>query len=159
MHAKLLQSHLTLCNPTTLWTVAQPGSSVHGFLQQRILEWVVAMLSSGDLPHPGIESTSLTSPSLAERVIYTQCHLGSPGLSYEKLKHQSQSCPALCNPMDYSRPGFCVHGILQSRKVRWVAIPYSSVFSLPSDQTSVSTLQADSLLSEPPGKPQIKLQY
>ena len=44
MHTNLLQSHPTLCNPTTLWTVAQPGSSVHGFLQARILEWVVAML-------------------------------------------------------------------------------------------------------------------
>ena len=29
----------------TLWTVAQPGSSVHGMLQARILAWI-AMLSS-----------------------------------------------------------------------------------------------------------------
>ena len=31
-----------------------PGSSVHGILQARILEWA-AVLSSGDLPDPGIE--------------------------------------------------------------------------------------------------------
>ena len=31
-----------------------PGSSVHGILQARILEWV-AILFSRDLPHPGIE--------------------------------------------------------------------------------------------------------
>ena len=31
-----------------------PGSSVHGVLQARILEWVT-FLSSGDLPDPGIE--------------------------------------------------------------------------------------------------------
>ena len=31
-----------------------PGSSVHGILQARILEWV-AVPSSGDLPNPGIE--------------------------------------------------------------------------------------------------------
>ena len=44
------------CNP--------PGSSVHGLLQARILEWV-AMPSSRDLPAPGIEPMSLTSLALA----------------------------------------------------------------------------------------------
>ena len=37
------------CNP--------PGSSVHGILQPRIVEWV-AMPTSGDLPCPGIKATS-----------------------------------------------------------------------------------------------------
>jgi len=40
-----------------------PGSSVHGILQARILEWV-AMPPPGDLPHPGIK---LMSPALAGR--------------------------------------------------------------------------------------------
>ena len=39
-----------------------PGSSVHGILQARILEWD---LLRGDLPDPGIESQSLLSPALA----------------------------------------------------------------------------------------------
>ena len=34
-----------------------PGSSVHGILQPRILEWV-AISSSRDLPDPGIEPGS-----------------------------------------------------------------------------------------------------
>ena len=34
-----------------------PGSSVHGILQARILEWV-AIPFSGDLPNPGIEPGS-----------------------------------------------------------------------------------------------------
>ena len=34
-----------------------PGSSVHGVLQARILEWV-ANLSPGDLPNSGIEPRS-----------------------------------------------------------------------------------------------------
>ena len=34
-----------------------PGSSVHGILQARILEWV-AIYFSGDLPNPGIERRS-----------------------------------------------------------------------------------------------------
>ena len=38
-----------------------PGSSVHGILQPRILEWV-AIPYSGDLPDPGIKPTS---PALA----------------------------------------------------------------------------------------------
>ena len=50
MHAQLLQSCPTLCDPMD-WS--PPGSSVHGILRTRILEWV-AMLSSRDLPDPGI---------------------------------------------------------------------------------------------------------
>ena len=34
----------------------------------------------------------------------------------------AQACPTLCNPMDYSSPGSSVHGILQARKLEWVAI-------------------------------------
>ena len=36
-----------------------------------------------------------------------------------------QSCPTLCDPMDYSPPGFSVHGILQARTLDWVAISFS----------------------------------
>ena len=35
----------------------------------------------------------------------------------------TQSCPTLCNPMDYSLPGSSVHGILQARILEWVAMP------------------------------------
>ena len=54
------------CNP--------PGSSVHGILQVRTLEWV-AISSSRDLPDPGIKPTSLASPALAGRSFPTE----SPG--------------------------------------------------------------------------------
>ena len=64
---KVLVAHscLTLCNPTDC---GLPGSSVHGILQARVLEWV-AISFSGDLPNPGIEPTSptlQTYSSLAE---------------------------------------------------------------------------------------------
>ena len=42
VHAQLLQSFLTLCNPMNC---CPPGCSVHGIITARILEWV-AMLSS-----------------------------------------------------------------------------------------------------------------
>ena len=42
-----------------------------------------------------------------------------------------------------------VHGILQARILEWVGFP----FSRGSSQPRFPTLQADSLLAEPPGKP------
>ena len=56
----------------------------------------------------------------------------------------AQSCPTLCNPMDYA-----IHGILQARTLEWVAVP----FSRGSFQPRSPTLQADSLPAEPPEKP------
>ena len=37
----------------------------------------------------------------------------------------AESCPTLCDPMDYSLPGSSVHGILQGRMLEWVAISSS----------------------------------
>ena len=37
----------------------------------------------------------------------------------------TQSCPTLCDPMDCSPPGSSVHGILQARILKWVAMPFS----------------------------------
>ena len=36
--------------------------------------------------------------------------------------------PTLCDPMDCSLPGFSVHGLLQGRTLKWVAISLSSVW-------------------------------
>ena len=47
-----------------------PGSSVHGILQARILEWVT-IPPPGDLHDPGIEHSSLRSPALAGRFFTT----------------------------------------------------------------------------------------
>ena len=61
MCAKLLQSCPSLCDSTDY---SLPGSSVHGILQARILEWVFAFLQ-GDLPNPGIKLPSPALPALA----------------------------------------------------------------------------------------------
>ena len=37
----------------------------------------------------------------------------------------TQSCPTLCNLMDYNLPGSSVHGVLQARILEWVAVPLS----------------------------------
>ena len=51
---------LTLCHSVDY---SPPGSSVHGILQVRLLEWV-AFPPLGDLPDPGIERMSPVSPAL-----------------------------------------------------------------------------------------------
>ena len=45
----------------------------------------------------------------------------------------TQSCPTLCDPMNYA-----VHGILQARILKRVAFPFSRGPSQPRDQTQVS---------------------
>ena len=45
----------------------------------------------------------------------------------------AQSCPTLCNSLDYT-----VHGILQARILEWVAFPFSRGSSQPRDRTQVS---------------------
>ena len=69
----------------------------------------------------------------------------------------AQSCLTLCDPMDCSPPGSSVHGILQARILEWVAISFSRGSSRSMDQTMSPALQADSVLSEPPGKPKYNI--
>ena len=45
----------------------------------------------------------------------------------------TQSCLTLCDLMDRSPPGISVHGILQTRILEWVAIPFSRGSSQPRD--------------------------
>ena len=71
------RSHLTVCDPVDY---SPPGSSVHGILQARILEWV-AILFSRDLPNSGIEPRS---PAL--QAVSLQSELpGKPSTRYMKI--------------------------------------------------------------------------
>ena len=51
-----------------------------------------------------------------------------------------QSCPSLCDPMDYNLPDSSVHGILQARVLEWVAMPFSRRSSQPRDHAHVSCI-------------------
>ena len=64
----------------------------------------------------------------------------------------AQSCPSLCNPMDYR-----VHGILQARILEWVAVPFSTGSSQPTMEPRSPALQADSLPAKPQGKHMAKM--
>jgi len=54
--------------------------------------------------------------------------------------------------MDCSSPGSSLNGILQARRLEWVAIPFSRGSSQLRIELGSPALQADSLASEPPGK-------
>ena len=64
-----------------------------------------------------------------------------------------QSCLTLCNPVDSSPPGFSVHGILQARILEWLPFPFPGDLPDSGIEPESLALQADSLPSEPPGKP------
>jgi len=64
---KLLQLWPTLYD---LMDCSPPGSSAHGILQARILEWT-ACPPPGDLPDPGIKPASFMSLALAGRFFTT----------------------------------------------------------------------------------------
>ena len=70
----------------------------------------------------------------------------------------TQSCLTLCDPMDCSLPGSYVHGILQTRILEWVAIPFfGGIFPIQGLKLGLLHWQADSLQSKPPGKPTVLL--
>ena len=53
---------------------------------------------------------------------------------------KSLSHVQLCNPVDCSLPSSCVHGILKSAILEWVATAYSRGSSWPRDQNPVSCM-------------------
>ena len=100
---------LTLCDPMDH---GPPGSYVHGFSRQE--SWSgLPFPSPGDLPNPGIEPRSVTSPALAgefftSSVTWEARHASCFFFFSLLLFSVTQSCPTFCNPMDCSFPGFPV---------------------------------------------------
>ena len=107
-----------------------PGSSIHGILQARILEWVAISFSRRS--SPPWDRTCISR--IGRLILY---HLAT----WEALQYCSrlliliaaapsakslQSCPTLCDPIDGSPPGSSVPGILQERTLEWVAISFSN---------------------------------
>ena len=70
----------------------------------------------------------------------------------------AHSCLTLCNPMDCSPPDSSVYGILQARILGGVPFPSEGDLPNPGIKPRSPALQADSLPSEPPGKPLVGCQ-
>ena len=84
--SEVTQPCLTLCSSMDC---SPPGSSVHGILQARILEWVA-------IPFP---TQSWTQVSCIAGRFFTVW------ATSESESEVTQSCPTLCDPMDCSLPG------------------------------------------------------
>ena len=136
---------LLSCSGTFDYSVAPmgcipPGSSVHGILQTRILEWVFP--SPEDLPNPGIKSRY---PTLQVDSLPSE----PPGkLSRVRLFVTPQT-------VAYQAPlsmGF-------SRQESWSGLPFPSPGDLPNPGIKLGSpaLQTDALPSEPPGKSSFNL--
>ena len=65
----------------------------------------------------------------------------------------TQLCPTLCDTIEVACQAPLPMGILKARILEWVAMPSSRGSSQPEVKPRSPTLQADSLPSEPPGKP------
>ena len=98
---------------------------VHEIPQPRILEWVTFPFSRGSSqPRNRTQVSGIAADSLSAEP--------------QSESEVAQLCPALCDPMDCSLPGFSIHGIFQARILEWVTISFSRGPSRPRDPTRVS---------------------
>ena len=139
--------------------------TVHGILHTRILEWVAFPFSRGSSQPKNRTRVSCTAGGFFYRELIKQTRPSSKHFTYlivliilrRKYSYYSlfteikdggsekstflrfssvaQSCPTLCDPMDYT-----VHGILQARILEWVTFPFSRGSSQPKNRTQVSCI-------------------
>ena len=107
MHVKLLQSLSTLwdCDPMDY---SPPGSSIHGVLQARILEWV-AMLSYRGSSQPQDQAHVSYVSCISRKVLYYQLHLGSLAEQQQAAKkvRTKQADPLLLLLSHFSHVRLC----------------------------------------------------
>ena len=106
--SEVAQSCPTLGDPMDC---SSPGSSVHGILQARMLEWGTIAFSDNIVQEAANKSS--------------QRKRKTPIL-YAAAAKSLHSCPTLCDPRDGSPPGSPVPRILQARTLEWVAISFSN---------------------------------
>ena len=142
--SEVAQSCLTLNDPMDC---SLTGSSVHGIFQARVLEWVCLLVIDYRLFM--MLCVMCTSPLVFHLCFVDYCILSTDIC----VCLFAQLCPPLCDPMDRSPSGSSVHGILQARS----ELPWPPPGDLPNPgiKSTSPALQADSLPTEPPGKPQI----
>ena len=146
MHAKSLQSCLTLCNSMDCHP---PGFLSMGFSRQE--HWSgFPCPPPGNLHDPGIKTGSLRFPTLAGEFFTT-----STTWEVHYCCSVAHSCPSLCDPMDCRTPGFPVYyqlPELSQTHVHWVgyAIQPShlccSLLLLPSIFPSIRIFSNESVL-------------
>ena len=95
-----------------------PGSSVHGILQARILEWIAISFSRGLCVEgvPGLPGAPQDEAGLTRK--FETSHVGGATCRMTPISR--------CDPIDGSPPGSPVPGILQARTLEWVAVSFSN---------------------------------
>ena len=63
-----------------------------------------------------------------------------PQVIKESESKVAQSCPTLCDPMDYSLPSSSVHGIFQAIVLEWIPFPSPADLPNPGIEPGSATL-------------------
>ena len=163
----------------TLWwlAMASSGGSSQPRDQTQVSHFVGGVLSLPTEPPGKPKNTGVGSLSLLQGIFLTQesnrgllhcrqilhtlyqlTYQGSPIMVLNGLEGKGKrTCMLnhfshfwLCDPLDYSSPGFSVHGIFQARILRRVAISFSNVCMHAKLLQSCSTL-CDPMDNSPPG--------
>ena len=164
--AKSLQSCLTLCDPID---GSPPGSPVPGILQARTLEWVaipspmhesekgkwsLSVLSNPQWPH-GLQPSRLLHPwDFPGKSTGVGCHcLLREGTMLREIKWTHSVVSNSATPWTVAHQAPPSTGF--SRQEYWRGLPFPSPGDLPNSgiKPRSPVLQADDLLSEPPGRP------
>ena len=135
----LVFSCSVVSDSATPWTIACQAPLSMGFPRQE--QWSgLTLPSPGDLPDPGIKLPSLRSTALVGKFFITSNTWEAQYIICvcTSESEAAQSCPTLCDPVDYSPPGSSIHGILQARMLEWVAEASSRGSSQSRDGTHVS---------------------
>ena len=83
---------VTLCDPVDC---NPPGSSLHGILQARILEWIAISFSRGIFPTQGLNPGLLH----CRQMLYPLSHQGSPGVCFLGIREFLLGIPCLSGPV------------------------------------------------------------
>ena len=122
-----------------------PGSSIHGILQTRILEWVAISYSRGSSQSWGRNHVSWIS-CIGRQILYHYCHLGSPILRVfsivTSLHTYAQSFQLFVIPWTVAHQAPLSREF--SRQEYWSRLPFPTPgeSSLPRDWTCVSIVNA-----------------
>ena len=89
-------------------------------------------VSTSQQPHPSVISyhfsTSLFAPC-PDFWYYRISLIAFESYTWNPVFVLSRSCLTLCNLINFSLSGSCVHGIFQARILKWVDIFYSSTWN------------------------------
>ena len=105
VRAKSLQSCVTVCDPMDY---SPPGSSVHGILQARILQWVTRPFSRGSSQPRGRTQVSCTGRQIF--FFLPPSHLGNPLPFVVRIKgdHLGGALETVCGTKPVNVSYFCL---------------------------------------------------